>query len=256
MSSPRKPEPDGLGQHEVDPMLIAQARKGFAAYGFAKIPFVVPDRLKDAVAREVRAVLDEVGTRRDLRFKATGNTPRRMYNARRDEIAAVSELIPAVYDSPALTALLTEIVGEPVLPCPYEPEQYVATRLENPGDTHGWHWDDYAFALVWVIDSPPADNGGFVQCVPGTTWDKQNPSINRALLSGPTYSFELVPGDLYLMRTDTTLHRVYPVSSGIRTIINMGYASAADLEREISHETMDELWSAEIREEAKTRSAS
>jgi hypothetical protein len=58
------------------------------------------------------------------------------------------------------------------------------------------------------------------------------------------YSIELAPGDLYLMRTDTTMHRVYPLRAGRRTILNMGFASTADLQREVSHETMDNLWAA------------
>jgi hypothetical protein len=235
-------ELESLTSHDVDPAELAEARKHFATFGFTKASFIVSDRLKAVVAREVLGLVEGSGIRRDLRFEATGNTPRRMRNVRRAEIAESSILIPVIYRSVALNALLTEIVDEPVLPCPYEPEQYVVTRLERTGDTHGWHWDDYSFALVWVIECPPADFGGFVQCVPGTTWDKQAPAINRALLSGPTYSFELHPGDLYLMRTNTTLHRVYPITTGVRTIINMGFASAGDLDRRISHETMDDLW--------------
>ena len=46
------------------------------------------------------------------------------------------------------------------------------------------------------------------------------------------------------MRTDTTLHRVYPVTSGRRVIVNMGYAARGDLTKQISHETMDNLWPA------------
>jgi hypothetical protein len=165
-----------------------------------------------------------------------------MRNVTRAEIAARSTLIPVLYESESLVGLLAEIVDEPVLTCPYEPEQYVITRLEKTGDTHGWHWDDYSFALVWVIECPPAEHGGFVQCVPGTTWNKENPAIHRTLLGNPTLSFELRPGDLYVMRTNTTLHRVYPISAGVRTIINMGYAGKADLETVVSHETMDALW--------------
>lgn len=233
---------DSLAAHEVDPAWLADARKHFAQLGFAKASGIVPDHLKQAVGHEVLNLVRDVGVRRDLRFEATGNTPRRMRNVRRAQIAEGSTLIPAVYGSGVLNGVLSEIAGEPVWPCPYEPEQYVVTRLEHSGDTHGWHWDDYSFALVWVIECPPVDAGGFVQCVPGTTWNKQNPAINRALVSGPMYSFELRPGDLYLMRTDTTLHRVYPISAGVRTIINMGFASTADLERRVSHETMDGLW--------------
>jgi hypothetical protein len=235
--------PEALAGHEVSSDVIARARMDLASFGFAKTSFIAPGGLKHAIAREVRDLIEEAGTRRELRFKATGDTPRRMRNVRRDQIAAASRLIPAVYGSAALRATLSQIAGEPVLPCPYEPEQYVVTRLEYSGDTHGWHWDDYTFALVWIIDCPSVDDGGFVQCVPGTTWDKRDPGIGRALVSGPTYSFGLAPGDLYLMRTRTTMHRVYPISGGVRTIINMAFASAADLERQISHETMDGLWS-------------
>lgn len=231
-----------LATHEVDPVQLDGAREKLAKYGIAELSFIVPPELKTAVAEEVLDLVGSAGVRRDLRFEATGYTSRRMRNVRREEVARRSSVIPAVYGSDALLKLLAEVAGEPVLRCPYEPEQYVITRLEKAGDTHGWHWDDYAFALVWIIESPPPAYGGFVQCVPGTEWDKANPDMNRALLSGPTYSMSFGPGDLYLMRTDTTLHRVYPITGGVRTIINMGYAATSDLERHISHETMDDLW--------------
>lgn len=232
-----------LASHTIASESINQARANLACYGFAKISFLVPDGIKDAVACEVRGLIDEVGTRRELRFKETGDTPRRMRNARQDQIAARSRLIPEIYRSGTLAAMLADVAGDSVLPCPYEPEQYVVTRLERSGDTHGWHWDDYSFALVWVIECPPVDYGGFVQCVPGTTWNKGQPAIGRALVSGPTYSFGLAPGDIYLMLTRTTMHRVYPISGGVRTIMNMAFASSADLDRQITHETMDDLWS-------------
>jgi hypothetical protein len=64
---------------------------------------------------------------------------------------------------------------------PYEPEQFVITALDQDGDTHGWHWDDYSFALVWIIDCPPVAYGGFVQCVPHTEWDKNDPRLHKWL---------------------------------------------------------------------------
>jgi len=46
------------------------------------------------------------------------------------------------------------------------------------------------------------------------------------------------------MRTDTTLHRVFPIGQGAqRIIVNMAYASSDDLARQVTHETMDGLWS-------------
>ena len=221
---------------------IRAARRHFSRFGYAKVPFLAPPAVKEAVAREVDRLIDSAAVRRDLRFAETGYTPRRMRNVSRTQIAERSDLIEQVYRAEPVLRALSQIAGEAVHECPYEPEQFVITCLEQNGDTHGWHWDDYAFALVWVIECPPVGDGGFVQCVPGTVWNKQNPEINRALTQAPIYSVELAPGDLYLMRTNTTLHRVYPLQRGIRKIINMGYASTSDLTASFSHETMDNLW--------------
>jgi hypothetical protein len=143
---------------------------------------------------------------------------------------------------PSLTGALSAVAGDDVLPCPYEPEQYVITRLECCGDTHGWHWDDYAFALVWIVECPPAADGGIVQGVPGTRWNKDRPRIQQILENNPVHSWEVRPGEAYLMRTDTTLHRVHPITNGRRTIVNMAYACRDDLAKRPSHETMDTLW--------------
>jgi hypothetical protein len=198
--------------------------------------------IKTKVAEEVERLIAEQGVRRELAFKETGNTPRRMRNVRRQEISEHGLIVPTLYSSTAMRTALSEVAGEEVLECPYEPEQYVITELVEAGDTHGWHWDDYSFALVWVIACPPLKDGGFVQCVPRTTWNKTDPQLHRQFVTQPIYSIELFPGDLYFIRTDTTLHRVYPISNGRRLIVNMGYAARRDLVKDLSHETMDNLW--------------
>jgi hypothetical protein len=182
--------------------------------------------------------------RRDLAMAATGGTPRRMRNVRQAEISQYGSVLPAVYHRADLRAALSVVAGEEVLLCTYEPEQFVITELRESGDTHGWHWDDFSFALVWVIECPVLEHGGFVQCVPNTVWDKRDSQLYRQFIDHPIYSFDLVPGDLYLMRTDTTLHRVFPVTSGRRLIVNMAYAARRDVGKRISHETMDALWPA------------
>lgn len=83
----------------------------------------------------------------------------------RRDISEHGRVVPVVYSSTALRGAPSEIADDTVFECPYEPEQYVITELTAVGDTHGWHWDDYSFALVWVIDCPPVEHGGFVQCV-------------------------------------------------------------------------------------------
>jgi hypothetical protein len=236
-----------LREHLSDDLLSAEvdsARQNFARYGYAKVPFLAPDVVKSAVGSDADALIAARGVRRDLHFAETDFSPRHMRNVSRAEIVRNGSFIKHLYTAKALLKTLALIADEPVHVCPYEPEQFVITYLEKNGDTHGWHWDDYSFALVWVIETPPVHNGGFVQCVPDTAWNKARPEINKMFTTRPIYSIELLPGDLYLMRTNTTLHRVYPIKNGRRKIVNMGYASTADLTRSFSHETMDSLWSA------------
>lgn len=228
----------------IDPRVLRRSREEFRARGYTKAPYLVPAEVKQAVAGQVIPAVERRSTRRDLIFKETGNTPRRMSNLDHDDILANVPIVPELYRSAELRRALGEICGETVFVCPYEPERFVITCLERSGDTHGWHWDDFSFALVWVLECPPMEQGGFVQCVPNTHWDKEHPEIFHAMASSVTYTVELRPGDLYVMRTDTTLHRVYPIQAGRRVIINMGYAAARDFAKNISHETMDTLWAA------------
>ncbi|MGH9157671.1 MAG: HalD/BesD family halogenase [Acidimicrobiales bacterium] len=221
---------------------LTAAARDFHERGIAKVPFLVSRAVQQAVADEVLELAEAYGVRREVRFSETDNSLRQMRNVRRDEIFGRAVAIPRVYRAEALCDMMSTVAAERVHVCPYEPEQCLITRLERSGDTHGWHWDDFSFALVWVVECPPAEDGGFVQCVPRTVWDKHDPSVSRALVTGPTYSIELLPGDLYLMRTDTTMHRVYPLRAGRRTILNMGFASTEDLKRSVTHETMDALW--------------
>ncbi|WP_194832865.1 hypothetical protein [Nocardia sp. XZ_19_369] len=221
---------------------LVRASREFRESGFTTIGFLAPDTVKAAVRAEAEALITAHGIRRELRLAETGHTPRRMRNTRRSEIHRHGTVIPALYESEELRHAVAAIAGEPVLRCPYEPEQFVITELTASGDTHGWHWDDYSFALVWVLDCPPVEEGGFVQYVPNTVWNKENPRLHSQFIGRSIISAELRPDDLYLMRTDTSLHRVYPLRSGRRLILNMAYAAHRDLDKTLSHETMDTLW--------------
>jgi hypothetical protein len=223
---------------DISPTAVETARRQYSYLGHAKVSFLAPPAVKEAIAEEVRSLITSAGVRRDLSIPQTGHSPRRMRNVGQADIVALSTVIPQIYPAEPVLQTLSAVAGEPVHPCPWEPEQYVITHLEKDGDTHGWHWDDYTFALVWVVDTPSYEDGGFVQCVPGTRWNKDQPEVHRQMLSRPIYSLELFPGDLYLMKTNTTMHRVYPVKHGHRTIINMSYASTADLSMRVDHQTM------------------
>src|SRR5882757_6508419 len=157
---------ESMGRHldSVELSRWEQAQRDFDGLGFVKIPFLLPADVKSEIAKEVEELVERYGVRRELAFAETGATPRRMRNVTRSEIDAHGHVVPRIYLSHDILAALQRVAGEEVHPCPYEPEQFVITELEKSGDTHGWHWDDYSFALVAIIACPPLEEGGFIQC--------------------------------------------------------------------------------------------
>jgi hypothetical protein len=221
---------------------FALPRDSFEATHFALASFILPERLKSRLSDEIRSLVKGRSVRRELQLKETAFTQRRMRNVTAEDIRAHDGWTAAVYRSGVFREMLSRITGEAVILCPYDPEQYIITQLEQGDDTHGWHWDDYSFGVIFVVDCPPVEDGGFVQCITGTQWNKENPRVYRAMVERPIRSYELRRGDVYVLRTDTTLHRVHPILRGTRTIVNFAYAAARDLGKEISHETMEDLF--------------
>jgi hypothetical protein len=74
-----------------------------------------------------------------------------------------------------------------------------------------------------------------LQSVPQTRWDKQAPRINEYLCANPIATYGFSSGDLYFLRTDTTLHRTVPLTrDATRVILNMTWAADADLRRAVT----------------------
>jgi hypothetical protein len=213
---------------------VRELSHAYSRYGFVKIRNIVSDDMRRQVRAEVLRLLSANAERRDLNLVTTGNTPRRMSVVRSEFIAYGSELIPTIARSEQLLDFLGKIAGERIFPDVSEDEEYLITRQERQGDTHGWHWGDYSFALIWLIETPPISHGGMLQCVPHTTWDKENPRINELLCAHPINTYGFTTGDIYFLRTDTTLHRTVPLTEdGTRIILNMTWASAKDLDGEL-----------------------
>ncbi|MEU8964981.1 ArpA protein [Streptomyces sp. NPDC048491] len=202
-----------------------------------------PPELLAPLQDEAAGIMDEHGVDRKFSFDITDGTPRQMTTVGQPVIKEHGPLIHATYFSPAVKDLLSRVVGEEVHTCPYAGEHYVISRLGKSGDTHGWHWDDYTYGFILVLRAPDYRDGGFVQAVPHTSWDKENPDVHGALLKSQVRSYAFEAGDAYVVKTDTTMHRVYPIRGETsRTIVNMTWASGADLQREITHETNDVLF--------------
>jgi hypothetical protein len=227
---------------EIADSTVDELRTQFAARDVVALDGILPAGLIDGLTAAVDAALGTHGVRRDLRLAATGGTQRRYRIAGRDALAATSPLIGWAYRAAETLALVAAIVGEPVVPVPYAPEEFIATRLEEPGDVHDWHWDDYSYALVWVLRAPPAASGGGVELVRNVAWDKAAPRVEEHLRAHPIERFHPRAGTAYLLRANATLHRVAPLRvPAVRDMLCFSYAGRTDLHRAISHETIEAL---------------
>jgi len=211
--------------------------------GFIKVPEIVTPEIRAAVKQEALRLLDEFAERRDLKLATTNYTPRKMSVVGSELIAEHSQLVNAIYRSQPVLKFLETIAGEPMHSCPAKDEEFLITRQEKKGDTHGWHWGDSTFALIWILETPPTEYGGMLQCIPHTNWDKSNPRINEYLCANTITTYPFVSGDIYFLKTDTTLHRTVPLNrDATRIIINLTWASAKDLSRKLKD---DDRWWAE-----------
>jgi hypothetical protein len=222
---------------------ILKKSQQFRREGYVKLRGLVPDSLFAQVTEEVKSLLDTNSRRIDIELKETGNSPRKMHTVSADVIARESELIPAVYNSPSLRNVLGQIAQADVHICPWDGEKFVIIRQDQPGDTHGWHWGDFSFTVIWIIEAPSPEVGGMLQCVPHTNWDKQNPRVHEYLQEHPIRTYANATGDLYFLRSDTTLHRTIPLkSAATRIILNTCWASESDTKKDATHETMHAMF--------------
>jgi hypothetical protein len=226
-----------------DAAKISELRASFSAESIVPLRGLCPPGLLAAIKDEACDLMERYGRRHEVVFEITDNTPRKMVTVGQPIIKAEGTFIDAFYFSPVLPEFLADVVGEQLHTCPYAGEHYVISRLGKDGDTHGWHWDDYTYGLILVLEAPHYTQGGFVQAVPNTSWDKENPDVYGALLASQVRSYAVEPGDGYIVKTNTTMHRVHPIrGEDRRTIVNMTFVNTADLSRPLTHETNDFLF--------------
>lgn len=233
---------DAIGAHLTTRTDARELSQHFRREGYVKLSGLIPDTIFKTVSEEVHRVLDIHAKRIDVELKATSNSPRYMSTVGQKAIAESSDLIPAIYDCRALTDFLTQLAAEPVVPCPWEDEKYIITRQHKRGDTHGWHWGDFSFTLIWIIEAPALEYGGMLQCVPHTNWDKQDPRVHEYLIDNPIRTYGHATGDMYFLRSNTTLHRTVPLSEDkTRIILNTCWGSQDEQSKTQTHETMEAI---------------
>jgi len=210
----------------------------FERDGYLKITDFIQDEVKDMISDDVKYLLKNFSKRRDFIIESTGNTPRYLSNVPQQSIESHGRYVPEIYKSRYLMSLIGHIVKEEVIPTPWKWDNYIINCQHKCGDTHGWHWGDYPYTIIWVVEAPPLEAGGLLECVPHTNWDKKNPRVENLLLENTIDTYFHSTGDVYLLKADTTLHRVKPLSENVtRVILNTTWERARDLNRLVEHET-------------------
>jgi hypothetical protein len=153
--------------------------------------------------------------RKDV-FIAETKTWRHMYTLGSNSIRDLSSIIPMLYESLELRALLQLISGQSLLIPKDANEQFVINALANKGDYHGAHRDAYAFAFNIMMDSLSDEDGGQL-----TIFDENHSNLEKTV--------GLQAGDAYLLRTDKFVHAVSTLRRDIRRlVINFAYMSDND----------------------------
>lgn len=226
----------------------AMLAKTFAKEQIVVMDLLPPD-LKSEMRREALSVLKIEARRRELTMESTGGTPRAYNSVGRDAIKQNCRVIPSFFNSPMALEFLSQVAGEPLYRVPYEPEEYIVNSQCEPSDTHGWHWDDYAYALVWAVESPNPLMGGRVEFIPNTEWDKTQTreQMQGILGNREVKGVHINEGQCYLLKARYALHRVAPLTGKTRrTVIVFTYANQHDLnDSSISHETMEAIYAPE-----------
>ncbi len=232
--------------HTFSNEYIDRKKREFEKEGIVSFEDFLPKNLKVELFKEARILLSKEKKRRDLQIKATGNSPRSYFSVNRNSINERGEMIPTFFSSENILNFLSKMNGDQqVYRIPFQPEEFIINSQQTSGDTHGWHWDDYSFALIWMIDAPEQGNGGMVEYIPHTTWDKtDSKSCIANILQTHTIRSAFIPeGTCYLMKANTTLHRVTPLlKDSNRTVVVFSYANDEDLSKEITHETAEEIY--------------
>ncbi|MBK5009351.1 hypothetical protein IAE33_001211 [Pseudomonas sp. S60] len=210
----------------------------FARDGYLKINHLIDPSVRQEISTDVKYLLENYAKRRDFLIESTGNTPRYLSNVPQESIEVHGRYIPQAYKSRYLMSLISHIVKEEIIPTPWKWDNFIINSQHKLGDTHGWHWGDYPYTIIWVVEAPKLESGGLLECVPHTNWDKQNSRVENLLVENKIDSYFHVTGDVYLLKADTTLHRVKPLTEdATRIILNTTWERARDKDRQVEHET-------------------
>lgn len=227
----------------LDKFDLPSLGRALREHGVVPLPDFLPKSLHQALERQADGLLDAHGKRIDVLVQSTGGTPRKYVSVSRHAVFEHSSLIPQLYLDPTLMQFFGALTGTEVIPAPYEPEQIVINLMDQEGDTHGWHWDDYTYSVVLVLTAPDWRNGAQLECVAGTSWNKGSARVEHHLRNKVVRSLALTAGTAYILEGKTVMHRVTPMlRADTRKIICFTYATDAERHRMLDHESMQDIY--------------
>lgn len=195
---------------------VCACHQHYLEYDFVKLPGFLATPAFALLYSEI-CRLRQYAFRRDFKMECMGASPRHMSTLSGDGITELSTLIPLLYQDPDLLKFLSLAIGQEVLPIP-DIDRYVLNDLHAPSDTFGAHYDDYPISLTLIFEAPLDVDGGDVELV-------ARASSLDALLGDELTRFSLAAGDAYILKSDTSAHRVAPLKRAEvrRTSLNFAY---------------------------------
>ena len=187
---------------------------------YVRLPGLIRAEAITRLSEEIER-LRALAIRREFAMECMDNSPRRMSTIGGEALAEESVLIPRMYEDAELVGFISSVFGETLQAVQDPIERHVINFLHEAGDTHGGHFDDHPIALVVFVESPPASAGGLIEYVQNAASlsELDGPGVKRA---------HHQVGDGYLLKTDTTAHRVSSLAPGYRrTAMNFAYTTPA-----------------------------
>ncbi|MDU9024814.1 hypothetical protein NHG95_04245 [Pseudomonas corrugata] len=209
---------------------MKQVRNAFHQDGyfhFKDFSFL-PGEMWEELHTEVHGLLDEYSAGHEATVLFIHDPHRKVHMIPQAQIAEGAAVVPALYHSESLRHFLSCIANEELASCP-DSGQYLISRLNHPDDTHDWHWGDYPYTLVWIIEAPEGPEGGDVlQCVPYSNGNKDDLHVWEYSLGNPGKACHHLRGDVYFLKSGTTLHHLVPIQrNATRIILSTSWLVAA-----------------------------
>lgn len=210
-------------------------REQFQTRGIVKIDRFFEPIVFDDLKQEVEQLL-RFAKRRNFTMRAY-ETPRRMAVVGGRTICRYSEKLALLYYSQPIIEFLSAVVGSRLLLSQQQDAFMTINHLEGDGDTQGWHLDDGSTAVIYAFSTPDEGEGGALEYIPG--WPDYMTAIDTpeglsvqsvvdvARKQGLVRSLHLTANTMYILKSDTSLHRVTPLINPkrSRTVVAAGYES-------------------------------